>query len=217
MKIYHSGDWHIGNFKGPEKEGVNLRSLDTRRCLEFMAERAEQERPGLVLVPGDIFHAGKTWSDRCCDEVVMAIDIITRLAATAGQVVVMRGTPNHDGIGPFKVLKTYFDSIENVHIVVNPEVIQTEYADIAVLPGFDRGVYRAKFPGLGKEEENEVFSVVCQLPQNYKTVIYLSYYEGYKVKEIASLMKTREGTVKTWLFRAREILREKLEGGFENE
>ena len=67
------------------------------------------------------------------------------------------------------------------------------------------------------KEENEVFSVVCQLPQNYKTVIYLSYYEGYKVKEIASLMKTREGTVKTWLFRAREILREKLEGGFENE
>ena len=67
------------------------------------------------------------------------------------------------------------------------------------------------------KEENDVFSVVCQLPQNYKTVIYLSYYEGYKVKEIASLMKTREGTVKTWLFRAREILREKLEGGFENE
>jgi len=67
------------------------------------------------------------------------------------------------------------------------------------------------------KEENEVFSVVCQLPQNYKTVIYLSYYEGYKVKEIASLMKAREGTVKTWLFRAREILREKLEGGFENE
>ena len=67
------------------------------------------------------------------------------------------------------------------------------------------------------KEENDVFSVVCQLPQNYKTVIYLSYYEGYKVKEIASLMKTREGTVKTWLFRAREILREKLEGGYENE
>ncbi len=67
------------------------------------------------------------------------------------------------------------------------------------------------------KEENDVFSVVCQLPQNYKTVIYLSYYEGYKVKEIASLMKAREGTVKTWLFRAREILREKLEGGFENE
>ena len=43
------------------------------------------------------------------------------------------------------------------------------------------------------------------------------YYEGYKVKEIASLMKTNEGTIKTWAFRARETLKSKLEGGFENE
>ena len=67
------------------------------------------------------------------------------------------------------------------------------------------------------EEENDVFSIVCELPQNYRTVIYLLYYEGYKVKEISNLMKTKEGTVKTWLFRAREILKEKIEGGFENE
>lgn len=70
---------------------------------------------------------------------------------------------------------------------------------------------------LKNEDKEDVFSVVCQLPQNYRTAIYLLYYEGYKVKEIAELMKTREGTVKTWLFRAREILREKLEGGFEDE
>lgn len=158
MKILTTADWHIGTFKGPEKEGVNLRLLDIKHCLDFMVERTEQERPNLVLVSGDIFHAGKTWSDRCCDEVVMAIDIITRLAAVAGQVVVMRGTPNHDGIGPFKVLKTHFASSDNVHIVVTPKIVQTDYADIAVLPGFDRGEYRAKFPGLGKEEENEVFS-----------------------------------------------------------
>lgn len=67
------------------------------------------------------------------------------------------------------------------------------------------------------QEQNDVFSSVCQLPQNYKTVIYLLYYEGYKVKEIADLMKAREGTIKTWLFRAREMLKEKLEGGFEDE
>ncbi len=67
------------------------------------------------------------------------------------------------------------------------------------------------------QEQNDVFSSVCSLPQNYKTVIYLLYYEGYKVKEIADLMKTKEGTIKTWLFRAREMLKDKLEGGFENE
>lgn len=67
------------------------------------------------------------------------------------------------------------------------------------------------------EEETNVFSTVCELPQNYKTVIYLMYYEGYKVREIAKLMNSNEGTIKTWAFRAREILKEKLEGGFENE
>jgi len=67
------------------------------------------------------------------------------------------------------------------------------------------------------KEETNVFSIVSELPQNYKTVIYLSYYEGYKVKEIAEIMNKREGTIKTWLYRAREILKQKLEGGFENE
>ncbi len=67
------------------------------------------------------------------------------------------------------------------------------------------------------QEQSNIFSVVCELPQNYKTVIYLLYYEGYKVNEIAKLMKKSEGTIKTWLYRAREILKTKLEGGFENE
>lgn len=158
MKIFHSGDWHIGNFKGPERDGVNLRSLDTKRCLEFMAERAEKEHPELVLVPGDIFQTGKTWSDRCCDEVVTAVGVISRLAAVSGHVIVMKGTPNHDGEGQFRVLETFFAGSGNVHIVSQPEVIKTEYADIAVLPGFDRGFYRAQYPGLSKEEENEVFT-----------------------------------------------------------
>ncbi len=67
-----------------------------------------------------------------------------------------------------------------------------------------------------KEEEN-IFQIVSTLPQNYRTVVYLFYYEGYKIKEISKILKTREGTIKTWLSRARERLKEKIEGGFENE
>ena len=67
------------------------------------------------------------------------------------------------------------------------------------------------------KEENDVYSTVCELPQNYRTVIYLLYYEGYKVKENSNILNKNEGTIKTWLFRAREILREKLEGGFDDE
>lgn len=67
------------------------------------------------------------------------------------------------------------------------------------------------------KEELDIFKTVCELPQNYKTVIYLLYYEGYKVKEISKILKTKEGTIKTWLSRAREMLKEKLEGGFGDE
>lgn len=158
FKVLTTADWHIGSFKGPEINGVNLRALDTKDCLDAMVERAREERPELVLVSGDIFHSGKTWSDRCCDEVITVIEIITNLSKIAGNVVVMRGTPNHDGVGPFKVLETHFKNFNNVHIIQTPQLLQTEYADIAVLPGFSPGEFRAKFPGLGREEENEVFS-----------------------------------------------------------
>ena len=158
-KILHTADWHIGTFKGPEENGVNLRALDTKRCLDALFEKALEERPELLLVAGDIFHTGKTWSDRCCDEVITAINIIEKLSAVANQVIIMRGTPNHDGEGQFRLLQAHFVDTENVHIVTSPQVIQTEYADVAALPGFDKGIYRAQKPGLGKEEENEFLSV----------------------------------------------------------
>ena len=50
IKILHTADWHIGVFKGPEENGVNLRSLDTKRCLDAIFEKALEERPELVLV-----------------------------------------------------------------------------------------------------------------------------------------------------------------------
>lgn len=68
-----------------------------------------------------------------------------------------------------------------------------------------------------EKEQEDIFQIVSTLPQKYKTVVYLFYYEGYQVKEISKMMKTREGTIKTWLSRARKSLKEKIEGGFENE
>ena len=68
-----------------------------------------------------------------------------------------------------------------------------------------------------KVEENNVMEEIEKLPQDYKTVIYLYYYEGYKVSEISKLMDTNENTIKTWLSRAREQLKENLKGGFEDE
>lgn len=41
MKILHTADWHIGQFKGPTENGVNLRGLDTVKCLEYISYRGK--------------------------------------------------------------------------------------------------------------------------------------------------------------------------------
>lgn len=158
MKILHTADWHIGSFKGPEKDGVNLRGEDTLNCLRELVRVAQETKPELTLVSGDIFHQAEIWQGRSHREVLQARDIIMKLAAASENVVVMRGTPNHDSAEAFAELQAHFELVPNVEVVTEPKVVDTPYAQIAVLPGFDRGTFRAKFPGLSKEQENEVFS-----------------------------------------------------------
>ena len=64
LKVLHTGDWHIGSFPGPEVGGQNARFQDICRCLDFQAMYAEEHRPDLIVVSGDIFHQARVWSDR---------------------------------------------------------------------------------------------------------------------------------------------------------
>ncbi|MBE6752977.1 MAG: sigma-70 family RNA polymerase sigma factor [Ruminococcaceae bacterium] len=63
---------------------------------------------------------------------------------------------------------------------------------------------------LSSTPEGEVYQAVLSLPVKYRTAVHLYYYEGYKVSEIARLTGAKETTVKTWLMRARDILRQRL-------
>ena len=38
IKILHSGDWHIGRYNGPEKDGENARYLDICACLDELGK-----------------------------------------------------------------------------------------------------------------------------------------------------------------------------------
>lgn len=55
--------------------------------------------------------------------------------------------------------------------------------------------------------------IIEELPQKYKTVIYLFYYEKYSIQEIADILNIKKGTVKSQLSRARKILKNNLEEG----
>lgn len=60
------------------------------------------------------------------------------------------------------------------------------------------------------EDSKELFCQVMNLQEKYRTVLYLYYYEGLSLKEIARVLKRKEATVRTQLSRAREILKIKL-------
>lgn len=61
--------------------------------------------------------------------------------------------------------------------------------------------------GRNETEYREVFEAVLSLPEKNREVVYLHYYEGYKAKEIASILKMNVNTVYTLLTRSKEMLK----------
>lgn len=53
------------------------------------------------------------------------------------------------------------------------------------------------------------------LPEKYRIVIHLFYYEDYSVNEIASILKLTQSNVKVRLSRGRLLLKNTLKEGWE--
>lgn len=61
-----------------------------------------------------------------------------------------------------------------------------------------------------QDDYREIYFAVQSLPEKYRTVIHLYYYEGYSIKEIGELLGKKENTVKSLLKRGREQLRKEI-------
>lgn len=66
-------------------------------------------------------------------------------------------------------------------------------------------------------ESRELFEEVMKLPEKYRVVIHLFYYEDYSVKEIAKILRTTESGVKVRLSRGRAKLKDALKEEWEDE
>ena len=64
---------------------------------------------------------------------------------------------------------------------------------------------------LKDEKDYELLEALNRLNRNYRAVIYLHYYEGYSVSEIAEMLGISESNVKARLKRGRDKLKEILE------
>ena len=67
------------------------------------------------------------------------------------------------------------------------------------------------------KEASNLFEAVLALPEKYRVVIHLFYYEDYSVKEIAGVLKTSESNVKVRLSRGRGMLKEALKEEWEDD
>lgn len=68
-----------------------------------------------------------------------------------------------------------------------------------------------------REENAELMKAVWELPDKYREVIHLFYYEELSVKEIADICGRQESTVTSQLTRGRNILKKRLKEGYQFE
>lgn len=67
------------------------------------------------------------------------------------------------------------------------------------------------------DESHELFEAVMKLPEKYRIVIHLFYYEDYSVQEIADILKITQSNVKVRLSRGRLSLRKTLKEAWDND
>ncbi|MEE7583206.1 MAG: sigma-70 family RNA polymerase sigma factor [Oscillospiraceae bacterium] len=58
-----------------------------------------------------------------------------------------------------------------------------------------------------QQKNSNLYHAVMTLSKDYRTVIYLFYYEDYSTKEIASMLGKNESTIRSHLARARKKLK----------
>ena len=66
-------------------------------------------------------------------------------------------------------------------------------------------------------ESREIFREVMNLPETYRLVIHLYYYEDYSVAEIGRILGLTESNVKVRLSRGRQKLKKALQEVWDDE
>lgn len=159
IKIFHTGDIHLGDLAGPTRDGRNLRREDTIRCMQEICFRATMEEPEITIIAGDLFNRSRVWADTALEDVNDALEkFILPLCKCSDAVVLLFGTMNHDNPRAFELIRRATQDLKNLYIFTEPKV-QEIYTSggpvqIAAVPGFDKARLRLFCPGVDKETEN---------------------------------------------------------------
>ncbi len=78
-----------------------------------------------------------------------------------------------------------------------------------------RTTYEEYQAGVEKLHIDTTLMAVMELPDKYKTVIYLYYYQGYDSAEIAGILHKPKSTIRSNLSKAKQLLKEMIGGELE--
>ncbi|MCL2110193.1 RNA polymerase sigma factor [Microgenomates group bacterium] len=111
--------------------------------------------------------------------------------------------------------KTKFDSEEHlkawlIRVTVNCSKNLLASAWFRKTVGLEEGM-----TSVPAAQVSEIYDSVLSLPAKYRSAVHLHYYEGMSVAEMAAALGRKEGTIKSWLHRGRELLKLKLKGDYE--
>lgn len=107
----------------------------------------------------------------------------------------------------------------NIHKLKRPEYFKTWLTRILfnaakdylakTVPMEDYDTIQAAQPqrGTSLEEKMDLYDAIDLLPERYRSVVIMKYFDDMKISEIARTMEIPEGTVKAYLSRARTELR----------
>lgn len=93
-----------------------------------------------------------------------------------------------------------------------PPAFDIDAAEAEIYEGSDllRNIDDPESLVLSDEIKRVVFHAIASLPEDLKTAITLREIDGLSYEEIADIMNTPVGTVRSRIFRAREVIDEKL-------
>ena len=125
---------------------------------------------------------------------------------------VYRGFLNINKLQKAKFFKTWITRILiNVSLDLLKKKSKLEFLE-------DNLIISKEIKGVSIEEKLDLYRAIDLLEDNYKTVIIMMYFNDLKIKDIAKIIDIPEGTVKTYLRKAKQTLKHLLkEGELENE
>lgn len=141
MRMAHIGDSHWGlGYPGPSPDS---RFQDICRVMDWAADRIIEENCELVLFAGDAFKDANVFLNRAATEISAFVAWLRKLSDAGIPVVVISGTPSHDAIAAYELLKEM--QIPGVTIRTTPEVVIVDPGVyIACLPGLNRSTIASK-------------------------------------------------------------------------